>query len=109
MVQKLIDFLAKNWTFFVKQYFRTKHRKINLVLTLDELIFEVSKNMKKMKKEFSTISTFLTSFFKFLENRISSRIKHLACRLHDIRNLIIKSNKKKLRVLPHFHLSLGAP
>ena len=45
-----------------------KHRKINLVLTLDELIVEVSKKMKK--NNFSTIFTFLASFFNFLENRI---------------------------------------
>jgi hypothetical protein len=40
-----------------------KHRKINLVLTLDELIVEVSK--KNEKKNFSTIFTFLASFFQY--------------------------------------------
>jgi hypothetical protein len=59
-----------------------KHRKINLVLTLDKLIVEVSKKMKK-----KIFQLFLSNFFQELS--IS------ASRPYDIRNLLIKSNKKK--------------
>ena len=70
-----------------------KHRKIELVLTLDELIVEVSKKMKKKSFNyfyvFSVIFSFLRKSHFFRELSIS------ACRPHDIRNLLIKSNKKK--------------
>jgi hypothetical protein len=86
-----------------------KHRKINLVLTLDELIVEVSKKMKK--KIFNYFYVFSVIFEFFRKSHFFQKLSISACRPHDIRNLLIKSNKKKkkLRVLPHFHLSLGAP
>ena len=86
-----------------------KHQKIKLVLSLDRLIVEVS---KKMKKKIPTISTFSGPFFKFIrKSHFFQEPSISACRPHDIRNPLIKSNKKKkkLRVPPHSSLSLGAP
>jgi hypothetical protein len=51
-----------------------KHRKINLVLTLDELIVEVSKKLKK--KIFQLFLRFLDHLFIFKKIAFFSRTKH---------------------------------
>jgi hypothetical protein len=87
-----------------------KHQKIKLVLSLDRLNVEVSR--KNEKKNFPTISTFSGPFFKFFrKSNFFQEPSISACRPHDIRNPLIESNKKKkkLKVLPHCSLSLGAP
>jgi hypothetical protein len=82
--------------------------KIKLVLSLKRLNVEVS---KKMKKKIPTISTFLGPFFKFFrKSHFFQEPSISACRPHDIRNPLTESyKKKKLKVLPHCSLSLGAP
>jgi hypothetical protein len=88
-----------------------KHQKIKLVLSLDRLNVEVSKKMKK--KIFQQFLRFQDHFLSFLENLIHffQEPSISACRPHNIRNPLIESNKKKkkLEVLPHCSLSLGAP
>jgi hypothetical protein len=66
-----------------------KHRKIDLALSLDKLIVEVLKKFFNYFYVFSVIFSFLRKSHFFRELSIS------ACRPHDIRNLLIKSNKKK--------------
>jgi hypothetical protein len=74
------------------------HRKIELVLSLDKRIVEVS---KKLKNNFFSYFKVLSVIFSFLrKSQFFRKLSISACCLHDIRNLLIKSNKNKLRVLP---------
>jgi hypothetical protein len=81
-----------------------KHQKIKLVLSLDRLNVEVE--MKK--KNFQQFLRFQDHFLSFLENRIFFKNQAF---LHAAPILSSKATKKKkkLKVLPHCSLSLGAP
>jgi hypothetical protein len=53
------------------------------------------------KKKFSTISTFLGPFFEFFrKSHFFQDASISACRSNDIRNPLIESYKKNLKVLP---------
>ncbi len=70
-----------------------KHRKIELVPSFDKLIVEVS---KKMKKNFFNFLYVFSGIFSFLrKSHFFRKLSISACRPHDIRNLLIKNNKKK--------------
>ena len=86
-----------------------KHQKIKLVLSLDRLNVEVSKKMKK--KIFQQFLRFQDHFLSFLENRIffkNQAFLHAAPMIFVIYSSKA-TKKKKLKVLPHCSLSLGAP
>ena len=70
-----------------------KHRKIELVPSFDKLIVEVSKKMKK--KIFNYLYVFSVIFSFLRKSHFFRELSISACRPHDIRNLLIKSNKKK--------------
>ena len=87
-----------------------KHQKIKLVLSLDRLNVEVSKKMKK--KIFQQFLRFQDHFLSFLENRIffkNQAFLHAAPMIFVILSSKATKKKKKLKVLPHCSLSLGAP
>ena len=86
-----------------------KHQKIELAPPLDRLIVEVSKKMKK--QIFQLFLRFQGHFLILRKSHFFQEPSISTCRPHDIRNPLIESNKKKkkLKVLPHCSLSLGAP